>query len=120
MKKILIVEDNELNMKLFVDILSFHKFETIKANDGEIAYDLIKKNEFDLIILDIQLPKLTGFELLEKLNKENFKIPPVIITSACAMDCDKQKAKEFGIEDYITKPIDINNFIKTVKQKLST
>ena len=45
-------------------------------------------------------------------------LPPIIIVSACAMDSDKQKAKEFKIEDYITKPIDINNFIKTVKQRL--
>lgn len=118
MKKILIVEDNELNMKLFYDILQYQKYEPKKAMDGLCAYNLIKSEKFDLIILDIQLPKMTGFELLEKLKKENIQTPPIIIASACAMDSDKQKAKEFGIEDYITKPIDINNFVKTVKQKL--
>ena len=118
MKKILIVEDNELNMKLFFDILQFQKYEPIKAVDGEIAYQKIKEETYDLIILDILLPKLNGFELLKKLKEENIELPPIIIASACAMDSDKQKARDFGIEDYITKPIDINNFIKTIKQKL--
>lgn len=119
MKKILIIEDNELNMKLFYDILSFHKYEITKAMDGLEGYNKIISQEFDLIILDIQLPKMTGFELLEKFHKENFSLPPILIASACAMDSDKQKARQYGIEDYITKPIDINNFIKIVKQKLN-
>ena len=118
MKKILIVEDNELNMKLFFDILTYQKYSPIKALDGEEAYDKIKSELFDLIILDIQLPKMTGFELLEKLKEENIAIPPVVIASACAMDEDKKKAQSYGINDYITKPIDINSFIKTIKQKL--
>lgn len=118
MKKILIIEDNELNMKLFYDILKFHKYEPIKATDGLLGYEKIKCEKFDLVILDIQLPKMTGFEILEKLKKEKIKLPPIIIASACAMDEDKRKAKSYGIEDYITKPIDINNFIKVVKQKL--
>jgi len=118
MKKILIVEDNELNMKLFFDILSYHGYEIIKAVDGVEGYEKLKNEIFDLIILDIQLPKMTGFQILEKLKEESINLPPIIIASACAMDEDKRKAKSFGIDDYITKPIDINNFIKTVKQKL--
>ena len=118
MKKILIVEDNELNMKLFFDILKYQNYEPDKAYDGFEAYDKIRQNNFDLIILDIQLPKLDGFSLLEKLNNEQINIPPVIIASACAMDSDKQRAKEFGINNYITKPIDINNFIKIIQQIL--
>lgn len=118
MKKILIVEDNELNMKLFFDILQYQKYEPIKAFDGLDAYNKIKEDKFDLIILDIQLPGLTGFELLEKIKQENIPHGKIIITSAHAMDSDKQKAKEYEIDDYITKPIDINNFIKTIKQKL--
>ena len=115
---ILIVDDEELIREVIKEYCEVENYHVFEASDGIYALDIVKNNMIDLIILDIQLPKLTGFELLEKLNKENFKIPPVIITSACAMDCDKQKAKEFGIEDYITKPIDINNFIKTVKQKI--
>lgn len=119
MKKILIVEDNELNMKLFFDILQYQKYLPDKANDGIQAYEKIKNNKYDLIILDIQLPKLDGFGLLERLNKEKITIPPVIIASACAMDADKARAKEFGIKNYITKPIDINNFVVTVKKELN-
>ena len=117
-KKILIVEDNELNMKLFFDILTYQNYNVQKVFDGLSAYKKIKENNFDLVILDIQLPKLDGFSLIEKLKKENIILPSIIIVSACAMDLDKQKAKSYGINDYLTKPIDINNFIKTVKQKL--
>ena len=67
MKKILIVEDNELNMKLFYDILSYSKYDVKKAYDGLEAYNIIKENNFDLIILDVQLPKMNAFELLSKL-----------------------------------------------------
>ena len=118
MKKILIVEDNELNMKLFYDILKYQNYEPTKAMDELSGYEKIKNEKFDLIILDIQLPKMTGFQILEKLKEDNFELPPVIIASACAMDEDKKKALEYGIKDYITKPIDINNFVKVVKEKL--
>ncbi len=118
MKKILIVEDNELNMKLFFDILTYQKYDVDKAFDGLEAYNKIKNNNYALIILDIQLPKLNGFDLIEKLKKENASIPPVIIASACAMDSDKLRAKELGIENYITKPIDIKNFMEVVKKEL--
>ncbi len=114
MKKILVVEDNELNMKLFFDILQYQKYDVDKAYDGVCAVEKIKNNTYDLIILDIQLPKLDGFGVLEKLKNENVNIPPVVIVSAYAMDCDKLKAKKLGINNYITKPIDINNFLKTV------
>ncbi len=117
-KRILIIEDNELNMKLFYDILTYNNYDTEKSYDGLEAYNKIKENNYDLIILDIQLPKLDGFSLIEKLKKENIATPPIIIVSACAMDSDKQKAKQYDINNYLTKPIDINNFIKTVKQKL--
>ena len=118
MKKILVVEDNELNRKLFYDILTYNNYDVICAVDGIEAYTKIKDSSFDLIILDIQLPKLDGFSLLKKIKEEGLKTAPIIITSAYAMDTDKSKAKEFEITHYITKPIDINNFIKTVKSVL--
>jgi len=113
--KILIVEDNEMNMKLFSDILTYQKYDIDKAFDGAEAFDKIKNNVYDLIILDIQLPIMDGFSVLEKLNKEKVKIPKVLIASACAMDSDKAKAKEFGIEHYLTKPIDIKKFVAEIK-----
>ena len=102
MKKILVVEDNELNMKLFFDILQYQKYDVIKAYDGLEAFEKIKENKFDLIILDIQLPKMNGFEFLQKSIDEQIDLPKIIIVS----------------NDYITKPIDINNFIKVVKRNL--
>ena len=116
--KILIVEDNEMNMKLFSDILTYQKYDTDKAFNGQEAYDKIKNNEYNLIILDIQLPIMDGFSVLEKLRKEKIQIPKVLIASACAMDSDKAKALEFGIKDYITKPIDIKKFTTTIKNIL--
>ena len=114
--KILIVEDNEMNMKLFEDILIYLKYNIDKAYNGKEAYDKIIKNEYNLVILDIQLPEMNGFEILEKLNRNNIKMPKILITSAYAMDSDKAKAKEFGIENYITKPIDIKKFSETIKK----
>ncbi|MBR1617260.1 response regulator, partial [bacterium] len=96
------------------DILTYQNYEVFKAFDGLDAYQKIKSQNYDLIILDIKLPKLDGFYLIEKLQKENINYPKIIITSACATDVDKQKAQALSISDYITKPIDINNFIKIV------
>ncbi len=118
MKKILIVEDNELNMKLFFDILTYQKYDVDKAFDGEIGLQKILNNKYDLILLDIQLPKLSGFEILNKLKKENVSLPKIIIVSAFASDKDKLKARTFEVDTYLTKPIDINNFINTVKKSL--
>jgi len=114
--KILIVEDNEMNMKLFSDILSYQKYSIEKAFNGKEAYDKIKSNEFELVILDIQLPVMDGFSVLKKLKEENIKLPKILIASACAMDSDKLKAQEFGIKDYITKPVDIKKFMEKVKE----
>ena len=115
---ILVIEDNELNMKLFNDILKYLNYDVDCAYDGLEGFNKIKENNYNLIILVIQLPKLNGFVLLDKLKTENTKTPEIIIVSACAMDCDKQKAKEYNIDTYITKPIDIKNFLNIVKSKL--
>ncbi len=119
MKKILIVEDNPTNMKLFADILDAKGYIVFKAYDGVEAYDKIKSGSFDLVILDIQLPKLDGFSLLRKLQCDNLNCPKTLIVSAFAMDKDKQTAKALGCENYITKPIDIVNFI-TIVEKLTS
>ena len=119
MTKILVAEDNELNMKLFFDILKYQNYDVTCSFDGLEAYNKIKENKFDLIILDIQLPKLDGFSLIKKLQDEKYEMPPVIVVSACAMDEDKKKAKNYNIASYLTKPIDINIFLKTVKKYIA-
>ena len=116
--KILIVEDNEMNMKLFSDILTYQKYEIDKAYNGKEAFDKLTDNKYDLVILDIQLPIMDGFRVIKKLKENNVELPKILIASACAMDSDKLKAKEFGIKNYITKPIDIKKFLMTVKEML--
>lgn len=118
MKKILVVEDNPTNMKLFADILEVQKYHVIRAYDGMEAFDKLNEDKYDLMILDIQLPKLDGFSLLKKLNSEKIEYPKTIIVSAFAMDKDKQTAKSLGCDNYMTKPIDILGFLSTIKKLL--
>lgn len=116
MKKILVVEDNKTNMKLFCDILEYKGYRVTKCYDGQEAYHMLQKETFDLAILDIQLPMLDGFSLIKKLKKENIEMPKIIVVSAFAMDKDKQNAKMLGCQEYLTKPIDIMNFVSTVEK----
>ncbi len=116
MNKILIVEDNLTNMKLFADILEAKGYEVTKTFDGLEAYNKIKDNKYNLMILDIQLPILDGFSLLKKLKEESIVCPKTLIVSAFAMDKDKQTAKALGCDNYITKPIDILNFLSMVEK----
>ena len=120
MAKILIVEDEKPINQLMKQNLVLQGHQVVQAFDGEEALEkLDERADYDLVILDIQLPKMSGFEILDKLKEEKKEIPNIILVSAFAMDADKLKAKEYGIEKYITKPIDINNFLKNVKESLN-
>ncbi len=112
-KKILIVEDNELNMKLMVDILESQGHKPSKAFDGEEALKLIDKNDYDLILLDLQLPIKSGYQVLKEMKKTT----PVIVVSACCMDEEIEKAK--GCVDFITKPINVLDFISKINNYLN-
>ena len=103
-------------MKLFCDILEYKGYRVTKCYDGQEAYHMFQKETFDLVILDIQLPMLDGFSLIKKLKKENIEMPKIIVVSAFAMDKDKQNAKMLGCQEYLTKPIDIMNFVSTVEK----
>ncbi len=118
-KKVLVVEDNELNMKLFHDLLEAHGIETVQVRDGKLAYDTALEHRPDLIIMDIQLPEISGLDITRKL-KENpeLKAIPVIAVTAFAMKGDEQKIREGGCEDYISKPISVSSFIEVVKKHL--
>lgn len=117
MHKILIAEDNELNLKLMSDILETQGFEIDTAPDGEIALDKLTNENFDLLLLDLLMPKLSGFDVLKKINSNNINIKTIVV-SACAMNEEIDRAKELGCSTFITKPIRINEFIKTVKESL--
>ncbi|MFP4097966.1 MAG: response regulator [Alphaproteobacteria bacterium] len=119
-KKVLIVEDNELNMKLFNDLLEAHGIETVQIREGKIAFDTALKERPDLIIMDIQLPEISGLDVTRQLKEHpELKPIPVIAVTAFAMKGDEQKIREGGCEDYISKPISVSRFIEVVKKHLT-
>lgn len=118
-KKVLIVEDNELNMKLFHDLLEAHGIETVQTRDGKLAYDTAIEHKPDLIIMDIQLPEISGLDVTRQLKEHpELKSVPVIAVTAFAMKGDEQKIRGGGCEDYISKPISVSRFIDVVKKHL--
>jgi len=118
-KKILIVEDNELNMKLFSDLLAAHDYETIQTRDGMAALDLAREHSPDLILMDIQLPEVSGLEVTKWIKEdETLRNIPVVAVTAFAMKGDEEKIREGGCEAYIAKPISVSHFLDTVKHYL--
>ncbi len=118
-KTVLIVEDNELNMKLFHDLLEAHGINTIETYDGKNVLDLAREKKPDLILMDIQLPEVSGLDVTKWLKEdEELKHIPVIAVTAFAMKGDEQKIREGGCEDYISKPISVGKFMETINQYL--
>ncbi len=119
-KKILIVEDNELNMKLFRDLLEGHGFTTIQTRDGREALELARKHHPDLILMDIQLPEVSGLEVTKWIKQdEELKSIPVIAVTAFAMKGDEEKIRSGGCEAYIAKPITVATFLETIEKVLN-
>ncbi len=118
-KKILIVEDNELNMKLFSDLLEAHSYETIQTRDGLEALDLAREHKPDLILMDIQLPEVSGLEVTKWIKEDDeLRHIPVVAVTAFAMKGDEEKIREGGCEAYIAKPISVTDFLETVRRFL--
>jgi two-component system, cell cycle response regulator DivK len=118
--KVLIVEDNELNMKLFHDLLEAHGIETVQTKDGFSVLNLARDERPDLILMDIQLPEVSGLDVTKWLKEdEELKKIPVIAVTAFAMKGDEQKIREGGCEDYISKPISVSRFMETVQKYLT-
>jgi len=118
-KKVLIVEDNELNMKLFRDLLEAHQIDTVETNNGHEVLDLARNEKPDLILMDIQLPEISGLEITKMLKDDEELTPiPVIAVTAFAMKGDEEKIREGGCEDYLSKPISVMDFIAVVQKYL--
>ncbi len=114
-KKVLIVEDNELNMKLFNDLLEAQGYEVIQTKDGLSALDLARAHRPDLILMDIQLPEVSGMDVTKWLKQdEELRHIPVIAVTAFAMKGDAEKIKASGCEGYISKPISVTSFLQTI------
>lgn len=119
-KTVLIVEDNELNMKLFNDLLQAHGFATLQTKDGREVIGIAREQHPDLILMDIQLPEVSGLEVTKMLKDDpDLRDIPVIAVTAFAMKGDEEKIREGGCEGYIAKPISVASFLQTVNQFLS-
>ena len=119
-KKVLIVEDNDLNMKLFNDLLVAHGYGTLQSKDGNEALALARQHRPDLILMDIQLPEISGLEVTQWLKADNeLRRIPIIAVTAFAMKGDEERIREGGCEAYIAKPISIAHFLQTVERFLS-
>jgi two-component system cell cycle response regulator DivK len=118
-KSILIVEDNELNMKLFNDLLEAHGYRTVQTRSGTEALDLAREHKPDLILMDIQLPEVSGLQVTQWIKgDETLRHIPVIAITAFAMKGDEEKIREGGCEAYLSKPISIVKFLETVRTYL--
>lgn len=114
-QKVLIVEDNALNMRLFSDLLEASGYETLQCTDGGKAAALAVDEQPDLIIMDIQLPEVSGLDITRWLkDDERTSAIPVLAVTAFAMRTDELLVREAGCEGYLSKPIQVRSFLKTV------
>jgi two-component system, cell cycle response regulator DivK len=114
-KRILIVEDNELNLKLLNDILELHGYVTIVTGNGVAALDLARQKQPDLILLDIQLPDISGTKVARRLKADEQTRPiPVVAVTAFAMPADRAMILASGCDDYVPKPINMHDFLALV------
>ncbi|HET9148917.1 MAG TPA: response regulator [Alphaproteobacteria bacterium] len=119
-KTILIVEDNELNMKLFHDLLEAHGYATLQTKDGNEALKLAREHRPDLILMDIQLPEVSGLEVTRWIKGDDgIRHIPVIAVTAFAMKGDEEKIREGGCEAYIAKPISVTNFMEVIERTIA-
>ncbi len=116
-KTVLIVEDNELNMKLFRDLLEAHGYSTLQTRNGIEALSLAREHRPDLILMDIQLPEVSGLDVTKWLKEDDqLRHIPVIAVTAFAMKGDEERIREGGCEAYISKPITVSMFLDTIRQ----
>ncbi len=119
-QRVLIVEDNDLNMKLFNDLLVAHGYDTLQTKDGVEALALARQHRPDLILMDIQLPEVSGLEVTKWIKEDkSVSMIPIIAVTAFAMKGDREKMRDGGCEDYIAKPISVASFLQTVERFLS-
>jgi two-component system cell cycle response regulator DivK len=118
-KTVLVVEDNELNMKLFHDLLEANGYNIVQTRSGLEAIDLAREHRPDLILMDIQLPEVSGLEVTKWIKEDDeLRSIPVIAVTAFAMKGDEERIRQGGCEAYLSKPISVAKFIETVRTYL--
>ena len=114
-QKILVVEDNELNLKLFCDLLRAHGFEAEPVRDGREALDRARVFTPDLVVMDIQMPHVSGLELIEQMKADaELKAVPIMAVTAYAAKGDEERIRDAGAEGYVSKPISVMRFVAAV------
>ncbi len=114
-KRILVVEDNDLNRKLFCDVLKASGFAVEPCADGELALNAARAFYPDLVIMDIQLPNISGMELIGQLKRDiSLASIPVLAVTAYAGKGDEDKIRDVGAEGYLSKPVSIGPFMRVV------
>jgi two-component system cell cycle response regulator DivK len=115
-KTVLIVEDNELNMKLFRDLLEAQDYQVLETREGLQALTLARQHHPDLILMDIQLPEISGLEVTKWLKEDDdLRDIPVVAVTAFAMKGDEERIREGGCEAYLSKPISVMSFLDTIR-----
>ena len=119
-QKILVVEDNELNLKLFCDLLRAHGYQAEPVRDGREAVDRARAFAPDLIVMDIQMPHVSGLELIEQLKGDaELRHMPIMAVTAYAAKGDEERIREAGAEGYVSKPISVVRFVEAVRALLA-
>ena len=115
-QKILVVEDNELNLKLFCDLLRAHGYSAEPVRDGREAVDRARAFAPDLVVMDIQMPHVSGLELMEQMKSDaELKATPIMAVTAYAARGDEERIRDAGAEGYVSKPISVLKFVEAVR-----
>lgn len=118
-KRILVVEDNDLNRKLFCDVLKANGYEVVPVADGQNVLATAKRFAPQLVIMDIQLPNVSGIDLIAALKADPvLKAAPVLAVTAYAGKGDEERIRDAGAQDYLAKPVSINPFMAAVRALL--
>jgi two-component system cell cycle response regulator DivK len=119
-QKILVVEDNELNLKLFCDLLRAHGYAAEPVRDGREAVERARAFRPDLVVMDIQMPHITGLELIEQLKADSeLRRTPIMAVTAYAAKGDEERIRDAGAEGYVSKPISVVRFVEAVRALLA-
>jgi len=118
-QKILVVEDNELNLKLFCDLLRAHGYAAEAVRDGREALERARGFAPDLVVMDIQMPHISGLELIEQMKADaGLRATPIMAVTAYAARGDEERIRDAGAEGYVSKPISVMRFVEAVRQLL--
>jgi two-component system cell cycle response regulator DivK len=119
-KTILIIEDNDLNMMLFVDLLQEAGYRVLQSGEGVAGFQIARRERPDLIVMDIQLPAISGLEVTRWIKEDpDLAHIPIVAVTAYAMKGDETRMLKGGCQAYMAKPISVSTFLETIRRLLS-